>query len=336
MSKSFVFSVLVLLLLFSGMYFFVNEKSSVKYDYEMTFIPIIKKKPEIKAATLVFGGDVMLSRSIGIHMKKNDNYHMYWEPLYELIKDSDLSFVNLESPISDKGANVGSIYSFRASPLVMDGVIESGLDVVSFANNHVWDWGRLAFLDTLDRLDNAGIIYAGAGMDSGESHMPKIISANGIEIAYLAYTDLVSEWLRRDDAEPSIAGIEMEKIIEDIDYAKELGADFVVVSYHFGEEYKTSHNSYQEKIAKETIDAGANFVIGHHPHVAEGIELYKGGVIAYSLGNLIFDQNFSPETSFGLMLKAKVSKDEILSLEKIRIDFNSTFVPKIGTIDEII
>jgi len=301
----------------------------------------IKKAPEQivntkNTADLVFGGDVMLSRKIGLIIKEKKDVNYFWEPIKEIFSKADISFVNLESPISDKGKNVGSIYSFHADPLVTAGLTYSGIDIVSFANNHVWDWGKESFLDTMKNLHTAGVEYAGSGENFSDSHTPKIFERNGIKVAYLAYTNLVSYSLRGADSSPSVAGIDLEQIEKDIKKARENGADFVATSFHFGEEYETEHNAYQEQIAHSVIDVGANIVIGHHPHVAEEVELYKGGVIAYSLGNLIFDQNFSRDTSWGLVLKIRVDQSKVLSVEKIPVHFDSTYRPIPGTIETVL
>ncbi len=335
--KGKIFLIIILICSISAVSF-LFLKSPDNLESTETFVAEIIPKiitKEEPTARLVFGGDVMLSRSIGIIMKKENNYLLHWEPLCETFSSADVSFINLEGPISDKGKNVGSIYSFRADPKTIVGLTDCGIDVVSFANNHVWDWGRQAFEDTLNRLEEKKISYVGAGKNQEEARNPIIYNIRGINIAYLAYTDLVSEWLRRQDASPAVAGIDLEKISMDIQKAKSEKADIIITSFHFGDEYETVHNSYQEKIARAVIDAGANIVIGHHPHVAQDIERYNDGIIFYSLGNLIFDQNFSEDTSFGLIADIVVSKKGIVSAEKIKAKFDKKFVPEIISSEEI-
>ena len=321
--------VFILFLLFSSVFFYYLKKERESFVFTNDIVPVVHEKPEVKTAELVFVGDVMLARGIDYYMRKSEDYSKHWQNVSGFLSNADIAFANLESPISDRGANVGGIYSFRANPIVIEGMKTAGIDIVSFANNHVWDWGRGAFEDTLDRLSASGITYVGAGLDYNESHYYKVFEKNDIKIAYLAYTNLVAKWLREDSASPSIAGIEKEKIAEDIFKAKQSGADIIITSFHFGEEYETTHNEYQESIAHFAIDNGANLVIGHHPHVAQDIELYKDGFIAYSLGNFIFDQNFSDDTSWGLGIRAFVSKEGIVSIEKAIFDFDEEFVPSL-------
>lgn len=324
--------IIILILILAGMLYLFSH-TSYERGY-LSFLSLTIKRPA--EATLLFGGDVMLSREIGNIMHRKNDYTYFWKDIRDLFADSDVAFVNFENPVSDVGENVGSIYSFRADPKTLEGLQYAGIDVVSFANNHVWDWGRLAFLDSLERLTGIGIEYVGAGKNFEQSHTAKIIERNGIKVAYLGYTNLLPYSLRRIDSTPSVAGIDMEQIAVDIANVKKGGVDIVVTSFHWGEEYETKHNQYQEEIAHAAIDAGANLVIGHHPHVTQEIEQYKDGIIVYSLGNLIFDQNFSPDTSHGLVLRIVVDKTGVKSAEKIKVDFESTYVPKVGTIENIL
>ncbi len=304
--------------------------------YDQGYFSFLSRSLERETVTLVFGGDVMVSREIGNIMRRKDDFTYFWKDIESLFRDADIAFANFENPVSDKGENVGSIYSFRADPKTLEGLTFAGIDIVSFANNHVWDWGRDAFLDSLARLSRADIEYVGAGEDFTQSHTAKIIERNGLKVAYLGYTNLLPVSLRRVESAPSVAGIDSDQIAIDIQDARERGADIVVTTFHWGEEYETKHNNFQQSVAYSAIDAGSDFVIGHHPHVVQETEYYKDSFIAYSLGNLIFDQNFSEDTSHGQVVRATVSKKGIENIEKIRVNFDSTYVPKIGTIDKIL
>lgn len=276
----------------------------------------------------MFVGDVMLSRGIGaIAKKKNDDGYMFDFVRSKLIT-ADVSFANLESPISDQGKNVGSAYSFRAEPKMAETLAEAGFDVVSFANNHVGDYGPHALLDTLTRLDAAGVRHAGAGATFDAAHTPAIVDTRGLRIAYLAYTNIAPAFYQAVSSKPAVADIKIETIAEDIARAKNVyHADVVIVSYHWGQEYATQHNAWQERIAHATIDAGATMVIGHHPHVVEEVERYHGGVIAYSLGNFVFDQNFSLDTRRGLALSVRIKEGVITDVQELPVSFTETYQP---------
>jgi len=312
-----------------------------EYSYHsgiQTYFEAVTQKNEKPPDTvLVFGGDVMLSRTIETIADWKGSPLLFWHDVHDILYDADVSFINLESPISDKGIEVGNLYSFRADPAMLAGIAYAGIDVVSFANNHVWDWGRDAFVDTIARLREQGIAPLGAGLTYTEAHTPYIVDTPQLSIAYLAYTNLLPASLLSENAEPAVAGIHIPTIQKDIIHAKDMGADIVVASFHWGDEYQTTHNAEQERIAKAVIDMGADIVVGHHPHVPQEIEIYNGGVIAYSLGNFVFDQNFSKATSHGLLMRVNIDREgDITRVEKIDLTFDSTYVPKPGTIEYVL
>ncbi len=278
------------------------------------------------SATLLFVGDIMLSRNIGKLMVKNDDWSYPYRLISDTLRDADLTFGNFENPVSDRGVLSGSIYSFRVDPRAIPAFREAGFDVVSLANNHIWDYGQDAFMDTLTILNTHGIATVGAGVDFSQAHTAVIQEVKGTKVAFLAYTNLLPGFLGRPDGAPAVAYPDLTQISADILEAKKK-ADIVVVSYHWGDEYETSHNRTQGDLAHATIDAGADLVIGHHPHVVQEVEKYKHGYIAYSLGNFIFDQNFSPDTSHGLMLQVEIKKKSIVSVDELQVHFNSTFQP---------
>lgn len=283
-------------------------------------------------ATLLFVGDVMLSRAIGQIMEREGDYAYPFQLVRDELVRADILFGNLESPISNQGSNVGSIYSFRADPRSIKGLTSAGFDVLSFANNHVGDYGPQAFLDTLDRLRGTGLRTVGAGETQREAHTPQIVEVNGLRIAFLAYTNIAPAPYLRADATPAVANIAIEEVTQDIAQAKNVyNADLVVVSYHWGEEYQTHRSDWQARVAHETVDAGANLVIGHHPHVVQEVERYRHGAIAYSLGNFVFDQNFSPDTQKGLALRVHVSDGKINTIEELSVAFTKTYQPYFKT-----
>lgn len=296
--------------------------------YVIQFYGIKNEKTSINSrdGTILFVGDIMLSRSIGDLMERKGDYNLPFINLAEFLRSADLTFGNLEGPISSRGVNIGSTYSFRADPRVVEGLRFSGFDVLSIANNHVWDYGRDAFTDTLMHLKDSAISYVGGGANSDETHAGIIKEINGTKIGFLAYTDLLPRNISATLTKPGVSFLELEQVKKDI-VALKPRADILVVSFHWGEEYKINHNQKQEHIAKSAIDAGADLIIGHHPHVIQEVEQYKDGWIAYSLGNFIFDQNFSVDTRKGLILVANIGNGQITSVERREISFSSLFQP---------
>jgi len=276
--------------------------------------------------TLLFVGDIMLSRLIGdIMAKKNDWRYPFLETA-DFLKGADITFGNLEGPISSRGTKVGSIYSFRSDPRAIEGLLYAGFDVLSIANNHIWDYGADAVSDTISVLEKAGIGVVGGGTNYAEAHQPLIKEIRDTKVAFLGYTDLIPSSIGSKTARPSIAYLDIDRAIADIKEAREK-SDFVVVSLHWGNEYETTQNPNQEKVSKALIYAGANLIIGHHPHVIQPLEEYGGGYIAYSLGNFVFDQNSTPDTKTGLILKLILKDKKITKIEQLKIAFSSSYQP---------
>lgn len=282
---------------------------------------------EPKQTTLLFGGDVMLSRGINDVMRKRNDFFYPFRQINDFTAEADITVVNLESPISSQGENKGSIYSFRADPRAIVGLIFAGIDVVTFANNHTGDYGTEAISETLELLRLAEIDTVGVGVDMSDAREARFLEVNDLKIAFLGATPLSPSWLTREDSTPAVAPFDEQLMVEDIATARREGADIVAVLLHWGNEYETKHLPSQELIAHHLVDAGANLVIGHHPHVVQEVERYNGGVIAYSLGNFIFDQNFSADTNHGLLLKIVLSGKDIASVEEIPIQFSSSYQP---------
>jgi len=278
--------------------------------------------------TMAFAGDIMLDRGVRDSVIKNFNndYSALFENL-NVFKNSDIAFANLEGTASDQGRDIHNLYSFRMDPDVVPTLAGAGLDILSVANNHVGDWGLPAYVDTLARLKENELLYTGGGMDKTEAEKPTIIEKNGMKIGFLGFSDVGPNSMAAGVATPGIllaSDPGFDNIIKNA--AKQV--DYLVVSFHFGVEYQAIHNARQEYLAHEAIDDGAKIIIGTHPHVAEDTEVYKNGFIAYSLGNLIFDQPFSANTMQGMLIELKLYKDGLMTVKKDTVKLNSAFQPE--------
>ena len=286
--------------------------------------------PDIKDpnfVTLAFAGDIMLDRGVKNSVLKNFNndYSALFEKL-DILKKSDIVFANLEGPASNQGSDMHNLYSFRMDPAVIPALKGAGLSILSVANNHVGDWGRLAFMDTLSSLKENEILYTGGGMNSSEAEQPAIIEKYGMKIGFLGFSDKGPDWMGVKTDEAGILLANNPRFDEIIQNASKL-VDYLVVSFHFGEEYQTVHNARQEYLAHKAVDDGAKIVIGGHPHVVEDFEIYKNSYIAYSLGNFIFDQAFSQNTMQGSLLEIKLNRDGTMTVKKNTVKLNSAFQP---------
>ena len=302
---------------------------------------ILKVEPKIEKpdfVTFTFGGDIMLDRGVRKVVEKNfaGDYSRIFENL-DMLHDSDIVFANLEGTASDQGRHGGGIYSFHMDPLVIPAMKNAGIDILSIANNHVGDWGRAAYTDTIARLNENGIRFTGGGMNELSAKEPTIIEKNGMRIGFLAFSDKGPNWMevKKDTAGLLIA--DREDFSEVIENASKQ-VDHLIVSFHFGEEYQKIHDKRQKYLAHVAVDNGAKIVIGHHPHVIQDFEIYKDGYIAYSLGNFIFDQSWSEPTMQGLLLHIKLKRDGSLSARKDTFKLNNFFQPSdiiTGTEEEI-
>lgn len=291
---------------------------------------------EEETYTLLFTGDIMLNRGVEYMVKKHGkDYSFPFLDIKETLDNTDILFGNLESMISDKGHNVGSIYSFRAPVEALDALHFAGFDVLNLANNHTFDYTREAFEDTMKRLKEANINYTGAGFTKEEAHSPAIITlAEDTKVGFLGYTEFLFENAYAEEEKSGITNFSEEQMKEDIEKAKEL-ASFLVITFHYGSEYQKTPNEKQKRWSKLAIDYGADLVIGHHPHVTQPVENYNGKYIAYSLGNFIFDQYFSEETMSGFLLEVKIQKNKVISVRKVHYQLNDFYQPKITEKEEL-
>lgn len=271
---------------------------------------ITEKEPELpRPVRMVFVGDIMMTRGVESSVNKNysGDFSKLFTQILPSINSADIAFANLEGAVSDIGNNVGSKYSFRMNPKILPVLKNIGFDIVSFANNHVGDWNVTAFNDTRARLDAEGILYTGAGNNREHASQVKIIEKNGMKIGFLAFSDVGPNWIAATETNPGILLASDPNRLSIISNAKSQ-VNFLVVSYHWGDEYKP-FNQRQKTLAESSVDAGADLIIGHHPHVIQDYTEYKGKLIFYSLGNFIFDQSWSPETMRGLIADVTINPD---------------------------
>lgn len=223
------------------------------------------------------------------------------EKALPVIKAADIAFCNLEGPITNK-PHVRGPYPLPQSLKTVDMLREAGFNIVSLANNHTLDCGFGGFSQTLSLLKKYDIKYVGAGMNISEARKPAIIECKGVRIAFLAYASFFPVGDPATSDKPGIAAVRVDPRFDpphvDLDDLAEMQddikgaktkADVVIVSHHWGADPSFTLTMHQKAIGHASIDAGADLVIGHHPHVLQGIEIYKGKIICYSLSNFIFD-----------------------------------------------
>ncbi len=250
--------------------------------------------PPPKKLHMVAVGDIMLDRSVGQKINANGCAGII-EQVAEQLRQADITFGNLECPLSTVGPHQPSgACVFRADPKTVKVLVLGGFDIVSLANNHTLNSGAAALLQTLDHLTEAGIAYVGAARQRDHGSEPTFFAVQDIRIGFLAYTDL-------DFSHGSHSKVDREltRLRAQITEAQN-NCNLLIVSYHWGQEYRRRPTARQVEVAHASIEAGADLVLGHHPHVLGGVEVYQKKLILYSMGNFIFDQRSGERMESGI------------------------------------
>ena len=267
------------------------------------------------AVTLSFAGDVHFSELVLNNYDKSGISSLVDDTLLSHMTNADLFMLNHEFVFSNRGeAMEDKTYTLRNDPEYVKILQELGTDLVTIANNHVLDFGREAFLDTLDTLEDAQIPYVGGGRDYGEASSPVIKTIGDQTFAFLSATRVSpsADWYAGKNHPGVFQTYDSAALNKAIEEA-ESKVDHTIVYVHWGIERNELPEDYQRSLAKGYIDAGADLVIGAHPHVLQGFEYYKGVPIVYSLGNYLFG-NRSDET---VLLNATFETDGSLTLQMI-------------------
>ncbi|SDQ25074.1 CapA family protein [Natronobacterium texcoconense] len=302
--------------------------------------------PNAEAVSLSFGGDVMFGRRF--YEENSDALSPRYEidparrladhrdilsHIEPVLEHADVTSVNLETPLTTSDwRHPEKLYGFVSHPVAADALADAGVDYVALGNNHVFDALTPGLEETVSTLDSAGISYSGAGMDSDAAWEPAIVSRNGIDIAYLSCTTVtgtaydidwsadhgVDETHTLEDGDESLsvpgsAGVAAPtetRLSEAVESAT-ARADVVVVQIHGGNEYQREPTPRLETLTDVAAEAGADLVVNHHPHVVGGIERRHGALVAWTLGNLVFDQELW-ETLRSYVLTAHVTEDGVV------------------------
>jgi len=310
--------------------------------------------------SLNFTGDIMLARGYEQYggIIQTQGVEAIFEPTLEVLGEAaDISVVNLECPLTTHNQHhpTKTIY-FKGSPENAAGLAYAGIDIVTLANNHIIDYNYPGLLETQQTLDEYGILYSGAGINSVEAYQPLFYSKKGVNFAFLASSDRTGQYnnyqpyLNAGYNKPGFAYMTPYYISEQINAVQDL-ADLIIVEMHAGSEYSTSPGSNYDifepfdlypdedyhaeidiphmwdiEIRHHTIDAGADLVVVHHPHIIQGLELYNGKLIAHSLGNFIFDLTYA-ETMPTFILNAKVDESGFYEFSTVPV-FIDDWIPQ--------
>ncbi|MDD5328653.1 MAG: CapA family protein [Sulfuricella sp.] len=273
---------------------------------------------------LIFAGDVMLDDGPGRVIQSGRDP---LAPFAAALAAADYRIGNLECSVATVGHAIDNkIYTFRAHPRVMN-VLRGRFDALGVANNHSGDYGQAAFVQTLSLLEQNGIAAFGGGRDLARAHAPLWIERKGLRIAVLGYDEFKP---RSFEAGPDWAGVawsEDSQVVADIRAARAAGADLVIPFMHWGWERELDPSERQRQLARTMIDAGADMVIGGHPHVTQGAEYYKGRLIVYSLGNFVFDGFETAETRRGWLLRLTVDRRGLIGWDTLAAEMDAEGTP---------
>lgn len=245
--------------------------------------------------TIIFAGDVLIAEAMEQYYDTEGVERLVSEELLAEMKNADICMVNNEFQFSTRGTPMeDKQFTFRTDPKYVQVMLDMGVDIVSLANNHSLDFGTEALQDTFAALDDAGILYAGAGDTKERAEELQIIEVNGLKIGFLAATRVipVSQWNVEFRQPGLFTAYDDARLVECVEAAKK-ECDFLTVYIHWGIEREAHPQYYQTATAKNCFDAGADLVIGAHPHVLQGIEFMDGKPVFYSLGNYIFAQTIA-------------------------------------------
>ena len=287
--------------------------------------------------TLFFGGDIMLSRNVARKIYEAKDFTLPFKNIRDVTSGADIAFANLESPFSDQGQHfVDGSLVFNADPQSVAGLESAGFDVLSTANNHALDQGQYGIDFTINLLKQNGILPVGTFQAGQKQFEPSqnVIIKNKVAFGFLSYSYTALNDGGRSTS-PQIADFNnLTQLKQDILTMKGHYADVVIVNMHAGTEYTRTPTQKQIDFAHAAIDAGADLVIGEHPHWVQTVEQYKGKWIFYSLGNLVFDQMWSTETKQGLTLLITYKNSQIkkILLQPVIIEDYST--PRWANSDE--
>jgi len=263
-------------------------------------------------------GDVMFDRGVRQYMDRygaDYPFEKISDDIAQIADDHTFVFANFEGPVLDRPRVItlasGLFFSFK--PDAVDALKHAGFNIVNLANNHTFNQRERGFEDTKRILTEKHIAHFGVPIKSREKDV-YIENFGGGTVAFIGYDDILSA-IDMENAKALIAKMKNEN-------------DYVIVSVHWGQEYKIVQNQHQEELGHIFIDAGADTVIGHHPHVVQPMEIYNGKPIFYSLGNFVFDQYFSQNTQQGLAVGIRFKKEYFSDGEEILIDFYPFNIPQ--------
>lgn len=262
--------------------------------------------------SLVFAGDIVLDDAAGALIARGGDP---FADFAALLAGADIRIGNLECVVATTGSAGDKNFTFRAHPRTLP-VLKRHFDAVALANNHSGDYGREAFAEMLDLLKQQRLAQFGGGHNLSEAHAPLILERKGLRIALLGYNEFMPRSFEADHDAPGSAWSEDEQVVADIHRARSVHrADIVIPVMHWGWENELTANARQRQLARTMIDAGADAVIGGHPHVTQDIEHYQGKPIVYSVGNFVMKETDNANQRLGWVLRLQMDASGVTAFD---------------------
>lgn len=256
---------------------------------EVVPVQVETPPPPDPTVRLAFVGDILLGEGLaGIMAKRGDDYP--WEHVAPILKQADLAIGNLETAVTTGGQpEPDKQFTFRSRPSTLAGAARAGIDILSLANNHSRDFGPEALLETIRHVEEAGMKPVGAGADLAQAIRPALVEVGGLKLAFLGFSRVIPEthWVAWE-GNPGVAPGWDPKVVGQAVADARKEADAVILLIHWGEELKDQPRPADAELAEMLLRQGATLIIGHHPHVLQGIAFRDSKLVAYSLGNFIF------------------------------------------------
>lgn len=249
--------------------------------------------------TMIATGDVIPARTVNYKTITYNNFLWAWEETADFLQSADITFINLETPLIPNCPIMNDGFTFCGDERHIEGLRFAGVDVANLGNNHIGNFGAEAVESTVALLSSKSIVPVGV-------QNPQYIMADGIRFAFLGYNDIGRQGV--------VAHLDDGTFEDDIRIASH-NADVVVVQPHWGIEYTHEPSNRQIEMAHRMIDAGADIIIGNHPHWVQPVEFYKDGVIVYAHGNFIFDQMWSDKTTQGVIGKYTFYDSHLIDIQ---------------------
>ena len=292
--------------------------SKIKLTQILSFLFIINFNiATASSITIAAAGDIMLGSWI-TDVIENFGYEYPFQNVDSILNDADIVFANLEAPFGTNGEAFPKTYDFQVPPDLVNVLNAGKINLVSIANNHIMDFGAESLTETINLLNKNNIWFAGAGLNLSQARAPAVFQIKEKRIAFLAYSLTFPQEFWANDSSAGSCFPSHTFVYEDIKKIRSEN-DLLIISCHWGEELRNTPKEYQIELAHKMIDAGADLLLGHHPHVIQGLELYKNKLIAYSLGNFIFG-SYSKMATESYILKICLDDGELKSCQVFPIN----------------